>query len=273
MTLETIEAKVDKILALLQPSIAPAAPLYASNWLTSPTDGGWVLQAKSPDRATLVPTRNGRKGVRLHTQPGDDNIAGSGQMQRCDLYLSTPGSQAPIVFNEGSEDWWAISVLFPDDFVFPTWHRYALSGFHNTGATGQGNFTLGFVRGIKDTDPGILGFQGYGGVQDNMVFNVPVGPVTKNVWYDFVYHIRWSATGGFFDAWMNGKRKLSYQGPTLYVGQGVYLKAANYHSPLCDPFPSCIGSALDLPSSVVYDRVMMGTTWQSVSLTALEGVT
>lgn len=256
-------------IARLNKIVSPP-PIYASNWLTSPADGGWVLQAQDPSRATLVPTRNGRKGVRLHTQAGDNNVAGSGDMQRCDLYQCVPGTANPLVFNEGDDQWWAISLLFPDDFVFPTWHRYALSGFHNTGATGQGNFTLGFSRGVKDTDPGALGFQGYGGIQDTQVFNQPVGQIVKNVWYDFVYHVRWSATGGFFDAWMNGKRKLSYQGPTLYTGQGCYLKLANYHTPLCDPYPLCIGSATDLPSSVIYDRVMHGTTASSVSSGPLE---
>ncbi len=48
----------------------------------------------------------------------------------------------------------------------------------------------------------------------------------KNVWYDFVYHVKWSSgSDGYFDAWVNGVKKLSYRGPTLYSGQGVLPQA------------------------------------------------
>ena len=237
---------------------------------TAPTDCGFRVQEKVPGRASIVGFgRDGGTAVRLHTEPGDNNVAGSGDMERTDLYLAQAGG-APIVFNQGEEHWWSISIMFPDDFVFPTWQRYALTGFHHTGPTGQGNFTLGFERGVLDTDPGILGFQGYGGTQDSGLFTAPVGLVVKNVWYDFVYHVRWSSgSDGVFDAWVNGVKKLAHRGPTLYAGQGVYLKLANYHTPICDPYPACVGT--HPASSVIYDRVIRGTTPQAVSLGPLEG--
>ena len=237
-----------------------AVSLIGGNWkqaffctfAKSPTDCGFRVQAKEPGRATIVAFgRDGGTALRLHTEPGDDKVAGSGTMHRTDVYLS----QAATGCYEGREQVWELSVLFPDDFVFPTWQRYALSGFHHTGPTGQGNFTLGFTAGARTTDPGILGFQGFGGTQDSGRFSAPVGPVVKNVWYDFVYHIRWSSgSDGFFDAWVNGAKKLSHRGPTLYKGMGCYLKLANYHTRICDPYPACIGT--DPPSSVIYDRVI-----------------
>jgi hypothetical protein len=85
--------------------------------------------------------------------------------------------------------------------------------------------------------------------------------VVKNQWYDFVYHVRWSSgSDGFMRAWVNGVKKLDHRGPTLYAGQGCYLKLANYHTPF--------GQG----SSIIHDRVIRGTTWQAVSQTALEGV-
>jgi len=91
----------------------------------------------------------------------------------------------------------------------------------------------------------------------------PVGVVQKNVWYDFIYHVRWSSsTDGFFLALVNGREIMNYQGPTLFVGQGVYLKLANYHLPICDPYPGCVGAA----SSVIHDRVRMGPTPESIGL-------
>jgi hypothetical protein len=83
----------------------------------------------------------------------------------------------------------------------------------------------------------------------------------RNVWYDFVYHVKWSSAGdGFFDVWVNGAKKLSHVGPTLFVGRGCYLKLANYHVPF--------GRA----SSVIHDRVIRGTTALAVAPAPLEGV-
>ena len=69
---------------------------------------------------------------------------------------------------------------------------------------------------------------------------------------------------------MNGVKRLDHSGPTLYTGQGAYFKLANYHTPICDPYPACIGT--DPASSIIFDRVVYGPTPQSVSLGPLEGV-
>ena len=229
---------------------------FFCTFANSPTDCGFRVQQKAPGRATIVNIgRDGGTALRLRTEPGDNNVANSGAMERTDVYLT----QADTGCYQGRQQVWELSVLFPDEFVYPRWHRYALAGFHHTGSTGQGNFTLGFERGARDSDPGILGFQGYGGVQDRLwaggKIRLPGMPL-RNVWYDFVYHIRWSSgSDGFFEAWVDGVKKLSHRGPTLYAGQGCYLKLANYHNPLCDPYPACIGPT-NPPSSVIYDRII-----------------
>jgi len=51
---------------------------------------------------------------------------------------------------------------------------------------------------------------------------------------------------------------MEYSGPTLYAGQGCYLKLANYHTPF------------GKPSSVIHDRVVRGTGPSAVSLTPLD---
>lgn len=231
---------------------------FACTFAKSPTDCGFKVQEKEPGRASLAGFgRDGGRALRLLTRSGDDRVHGSGDMHRTDVYLAHPGG-APILYREGEEQVWELSIMFPDDFVFPTWQRYALGGFHHEGPVGQGNFSLGFTRGEKETDPGILGFQGHGGAKVNGGrFGAPVGPVRRNVWYDLVYHVKWSSgQDGFFRAWVNGEQKLDHRGPTLYAGQGVYLKLANYHTPLCDPYPACKGKGTDPPSSVIHDRVI-----------------
>ena len=153
------------LLAAGLPSVSAAAQQFFCTFTTSPTDCGFIEQAKVPGRASIVPIgRDGTTSVRLHTEPGDNNVAGSGDMERDDLYLSVPGTADPLVFNQGEEHWWAHSILFPNDFAIPTWQMYVVSDFHHTGATGQANFQINFQAQLDTTQPGNLIFRGFGDV-------------------------------------------------------------------------------------------------------------
>ena len=86
----------------------------------------------------------------------------------------------------------------------------------------------------------------------------PIGPIVRNRWYDFVYHVKWSSgSDGWFDAWVDGEQILHYRGPTLYAGQGCYLKLANYHTPVGKPV------------SVVHARVLRAPTHEALGSGAL----
>jgi hypothetical protein len=237
---------------------APAGATFFCTFDTSPTDCGFQEQGRV-QRASLIGIgRDGGTAVRLRTEPGDNNVSGSGDMERNDLLLS----QAESDVYEGREAWWAHSMMFPNDFAMPTWHAYILADFHHTGPTGQANFMVLFQNGTWS-------LTGYGGPGVNGGgFSAAIGTPQKNVWYDFVYHVRWSSGGdGFFRAWVNGVKKLDHRGPTLYSGQGAYFKLANYHTPVCDPYPGCTGPG----SSVIHDRVIRSNTPQAVSVGPLEG--
>ncbi len=221
-------------------------------------DNIWWVEQKVPGRAVVVNVgRDGGSGLRLHTEPGDSDVSGSGTNERNDVALTqfTDGVQ-------GREQWWAHSILFPADFVdLPpnvggAWNYGSLMNFHdNAGGPTMGPAQLLFY-------PTGLHYQIFGGDPANpSLSEYPVGPITRGVWYDFVIHVRWSSEAdGFYQVWLNGKRLFQHTGPTLYRGSGVYLKLANYHT------------AFGQSTSVIHDRVIRGTTWQVVSLTPLEEV-
>src|SRR6266545_6936225 len=59
---------------------------YSCTFENSWAECGFAEQAKVAGRASLVRiARDGTKGVRLHTKPGDSNVAGSGDAERNDL--------------------------------------------------------------------------------------------------------------------------------------------------------------------------------------------
>lgn len=243
------------------------APAHAQLACSFPTvlGCGFVEQAKAPGRSSLVPFgRDGSTALRLHTEVGDTDVAFSGRNERDDLYLVQPGTADPVVYGEGVEQWWAHSIYLPDDFQYPRWHPYVLFDFHNTGSAATASMQVDFHAQADPLAPGLLEIRISAGDTSAPTYTLgPVGIAQKNVWYDFIYHVRWSSgADGFFLAIVNGQRVLDYHGPTLYAGQGVYLKLANYHLPICDPYPTCPGAA----SSVIHDRVLMGPTADSIGL-------
>lgn len=234
---------------------------FACSFANAPTDCGFAEQAYALPRASVVSTvaRDGLTALRLHTEPGDSNVAGSGSAERDDLALAPSASYC----NPGQEEWWAHSILFPSDYVDPpqstdtTWNWATVFDFHNTSpGGGQANFQINAMpaTALYSDRPTGLNFQlAYGDQTNPTVYSAPIGPVLRNTWYDFVYHVKWSsAADGYFTAWVNGVQKMDYHGPTLYPGQGCYLKLANYHSPFGQP------------SSVIHDRVLRGTTATAV---------
>ena len=59
------------------------------------------------------------------------------------------------------------------------------------------------------------------------------------------------------DRAFDDKQIVHYRGPTLYAGQGCYLKLANYHTPVGKPV------------SVVHARVRRGPTREALGSGAL----
>lgn len=233
---------------------------------STPESCGFREQSKRAGRVSLLQVA-GMPGVRLQTRPGDSNVQGSGDAERTDLALSQRASDC----HQGREHWWAHSILFPDDYVAPpestetTWNWGVVADFHNSApGASQANFQVMAMpaTAISPDRPTGLSFQiAWGNQARPSTYSAPIGAVVKNEWYDFVYHVRWSSQGdGFFDAWVNGKKRMAYRGPTLYPNQGCYFKLANYHS------------AFGTPTSVIHARVIRGLTARAVSSGPLEGV-
>jgi Polysaccharide lyase len=251
------------LLGLGEPAVAAPearAMTFFCGFEQSARDCGFTEQAKAVGRASIVDlAREGWKGVRLQTFPGDNNVYGSGTAERDDLSLS----QALTGCYAGEEQWWAHSMLFPNDYVDPpessatSWNWAVVFDFHQSAGSGPVTFEVDAMpaTAIAPDRPTGLNFRGAGGDPNNpTTYSAAIGPVVRNVWYDFVYHVKWSSgSDGFFYASVNGVQKLAYTGPTLYANQGCYLKLANYHS------------AFRQPVSVIHARVVRGASRESVA--------
>lgn len=244
------------------PSSSPSGPTptpttsWSCNFPDAPTDCGFFLQAEAADRAMIVgPGRSGTTAVKLTTEPGDINLFGGGTAERADLELPQSSSYC----NQGQEEWWADSLMFPGGYVIPlasllVWNWGVVFDFHHTSSGGQPNFeVVSLPTGLELWVAG--GPTVVTGPGDPGLHRVALGPVQFDAWYDFVYHVLWSSgSDGYFQAWLDGRQVMNYSGPTLYAGQSCYLKLANYHT------------ALGLPVSVIHSRVIRGATQADVQL-------
>ncbi len=236
---------------------------YACDFVTSWSECGMSEQNAlndQPGRATIVTgvSRTGTSSLRLHTEPGDSNVHGSGTWERDDMILGPSSSYC----NEGQEEWWAVSMLFPSDYVFPPGPEAGiLFDFHHNYSSGQSNFEIQTIPGTG------LRLEGHGGSsvdsgRYDFIVADPYGAsanITKNVWYDWVFHAKWSSTSaGLMEGWLNGKKVMTYNGATLYSGISCYTKLANYHA------------AFGQPSSVIFDRVVRGSSASAVAITPLQ---
>jgi hypothetical protein len=202
-------------------------------------------------RSSFTPVaRDGGAAVELTTLPGDDQVHSSGTWLRNDLELGPSADYC----NEGQQEWWAYSVRFPDDYFVPRGEGVVMD-FHGAASGGQPNFSLlSMPYGLR-----LYGF--YGDIHRPDEYKVDLGPLRRNAWYDFVYHVHWTwRDDGFMQVWLNGRKVLDHHGPTLYVGVSCYFKLANYHDPSSGY------------SSIIFDRVMRGTSADAVALTGLEGL-
>src|SRR5437588_6962259 len=246
------------VLAPPPPASAQISPnaAWSCEFANSATACGFYLQAAASNRAAVVgPGRDGSTAIELTTQLGDINIAGSDSNERVDLALSPSSTYC----NQGQDEWWAHSLMFPPGYVPPpvasVWNWGALFDFHNSSpGGGQPNFMVyATPTGLELHMAG--GANTVNRPSDPGYYSIAIGPIVKNVWYDFIYHVKWSSgSDGLFQAWLNGQQVMNYSGPNLYVGQSCYLKIANYHT------------ELGVPVSVVHSRVVMAHTQADVQI-------
>jgi hypothetical protein len=185
-----------------------------------------ALQAKDASRATVQSTvvHQGRYATRIEVRPGDNNVAGSGTGERTEVYASRTTTDG----YEGQETYWAWSVFFPSSFDAPGGAWNAFTQFHHTGSTGQTNIHFA----VDDMSSLVLRAMG-GDFANPVRKDFTLAPLQKGRWYDFVFHVKWSPNPGvgFVQVWVNGAEVVpKTMTPTLYPGEGVYLKQGYYRS-------------------------------------------
>jgi hypothetical protein len=224
-------------------SIAEARPcagptlLWRGDFETGDLSQWSKSQAVSSNRLQLVgaPLRQGRYALKATVYQGDDPINASGD--RAELVRMT---REP----SGSEYAYRWSTMFAQDFPsVRTWQLF--TQWHHEGSSGSPPVEF-YVYGEE--------------LRLSVGGNSPVivwrAPLTRGVWNDFVFRVRWSADPavGFVELYHNGKLVLPRRSiATQFPGQLNYLKVGLYRNDTIQP-----------AGTVFHDGWVMGRTVEDV---------
>ncbi len=196
-------------LAVGVPVSANAAVLWRGDFSTGNFSQWDSLEEAAPNRLQVVtsPVRKGKYAMRVEVRQGD--LVFSGTRAEADGFTEV----------EGNERYYAWSTFFPSDYpnstewqVFTQWHHSGLDG----------SPPLEFDADSEQIKLATLG--------DKVVWSTPL---VRNVWHDFVFHVKFSANAsvGFVEIWLDGAKVLNkFSMATLYAGQTVYFKQGYYRS-------------------------------------------
>lgn len=231
---------------------------------------------------------DGRFALMLTTQDNDDCVhAGCGGWERSMIQIGKKDTAA----TQGVEQWWAHSVYLPPGFAMPPdgppaahWEAVLFLEFHRTRAPFPGGnqpmiaLELFQQPGLRPRTVFRARAHGAGGIvrMGNAQYSYSVpgrkgisgqclhdDPAT-GVWYHFVHHIRFSATGdGFHRIWMREgekpvKKVLDRQKISVLFTpeEESYLVIGTYHDP-----------HRGASTSIVHDRIRRGTGYAAVKRT------
>lgn len=195
----------------------------------------WNEQVKSSSRVLYESDPAGQRGVvqRIEVQSGDENVFGSGMGERTEV--TATGVLGGFVDGQTIVMSW--STLIDVGFESPSggWNNFVQ--IHPAGGGGQAVWQLNLVGADADLKMRLVGGGDWtgstnpaGSVQEWL----PLGPLPKNQWHDFVIEVRFGCTGsGYAKVWLDGKqladaqeRKIGYCGdPGMYWKQGFYRSA------------------------------------------------
>ncbi len=187
-----------------------------SSWTGVQASDGGLAIVPAPDRPG--------KAARFVVRPGVELFGG----ERAEVWKRTDE-------DAGTESFWAWSVYFPrgstssrDTWwnVFTQWHQNASTGVQPL------SFEILNERGRES-----IRLHSWGGNADQPLRRAwRLAPLVRGKWYDFVLRVRWAPDRtGLVQVWLDQKQVLpETRGPTLYDGDGVYLKQGFYRQDSSD---------------------------------------
>jgi hypothetical protein len=191
-------------------------------WSSSNRNG----DATSRSGPSKEAARTGKYSYKFHVKKGDFKASSDRQNDRERQEMYNNQSVDPY----GEDVWYKYSILFSESFPTSFYYEPVVVGQwkHIEQYKGRSPF-LSFRVGTGPNDTIDTQFVVKNIEKPNGGFSMPAGYLEKNKWYDIVVNFRNSVdTDGYVNAWINGKKVISYSGPTGQVKGSSYFKLGIY---------------------------------------------
>lgn len=185
---------------------------------------GWRVSGNAPTVTTEI-ARAGRHSLKTSLDRNRD---------ACSYRTEVSGPSAEV----GKEYWYGFSVFLPDDYV-PDSIWEIVAQWHGVPDLNEGeqwrnpamalSTTAGrwgwVVRWDAKRNTFASGKRQYGGTRE-----FDLGPCRRNVWTDWVMHVKWSyESDGILQVWKSGEKVIDYTGPnTFNDAKGPFFKMGLY---------------------------------------------
>jgi hypothetical protein len=185
---------------------------------------GWEVSGNAPT-VTREVARAGRYAMKTSLDRYKD---------RCSYRTEVSGPSAEI----GKEYWYGFSIFLPDDYI-PDRIWEIVAQWHAVPDFKQGEQWRNPVLALSTTggrwgwvtrwdakrNTFESGKRQYGGQRE-----FDLGPYQRNVWTDWVVHVRWSyKSDGFLQVWKNGEKVIDQTGPNAFNdAKGPFFKMGLY---------------------------------------------
>lgn len=205
--------------------IDPVAIWRAFCPASTATSGVAPVQAVRDEQVTVTP-----EGVRFEVRHGD-------------VYRDYSDARALITGpaemweDEGNDRWYRWRAMWPVGWVgsYPKWDQ--------PGARSSAGSSLEWhhepLGGGVESGSAPL----YIGADDSFVWlhlvdeatsevrqTFSLAPLVRGLWFNFIFHIKWSSTVGLIEVWANGVKVMGYAGKTMYPNTRMYPCAGLYRN-------------------------------------------
>jgi hypothetical protein len=261
---------------------AGADLLFYEGFETGKVGPGWTgfalhRRTPRPEESGSVdivtePVRKGKYALKLTIRAGDSVVQGdeTRDKERCEFLRLNSCRKGPCTLGsegrEGSELWYAWSVLIPEDYKYvdTSAQNYQIMGqWHDQPEPGRkptGNSPPISVH-YHSSGPS-QGFRIQYGLRKRGPIQEIEAPIQKGKWVDLMFHIRFSqGSDGFLEAWKDGVSVASASGatritgPNMFNAQPDYLRLGLYR-----------GRSQTQTNTFYYDEIRIGTTKAAVQV-------
>lgn len=163
------------------------------------------------------PVHNGATSIRFDVRPGDCSRGKHG-WNDCERDRERAELKQVDYNDEGDRFWYSFALFVPESHqnLWPTKTYFAQ--FHQQGARPAMMFANqdgGLSLEVRSSPQGVFRL-----IDENDL---------KGKWHRIVSRIHWSKNVGALDVWVNGRKVVTYTGPTMSAGK-IYFKFGIYRS-------------------------------------------